>query len=47
MAGIFRGGVDDTLREEGERLAGLERGAGRILPHDGTVEQRPHGVLCE
>ena len=46
-AGIWCGGGDDSLLQEGERLAGLEGGAGRILSHDASVQQRLVGVAAQ
>ena len=39
VAGIFCGGVNHSLREKGEGLAGLKSRSRRILSHDGAVEQ--------
>ena len=47
VAGEGCGRGNDALAEEGERLRGLEGGAGRILPHDAAVEQRLPRVAAQ
>lgn len=36
---VSRFGSNDAFLKKSQRLRGLECGAGRILPHDGTVQQ--------